>query len=144
MAPKDAPDRRRAITNPPTPLVLDGERYEIRFDDDALIGLELDLDDLLDKVNARLERAGQEPYDSVWEGLEEISVRYPLQSVRRMLAHAMPGQTLPMSALSDPKVAEALTTAISTAFGADPDAVPKVEETVGPPPVGDDDAELTG
>jgi hypothetical protein len=138
--------RRRAIANPATRLEVEGQTYLIRFDDDALIELEIDLDDLLDRVNARLERVGQEPYESVWEALEEISVRYPLQAVRRMLARvSADGEVaLPVRALTDPKVSDALTTAISTAFGAHRDELPQEETVEGPPPLDDDDDGSTG
>lgn len=128
------PTHRRAITNGPVEIDLGGEigTQPLRYDDDSLIALELKLDDLLDKVNGRLEGRGEEPFESVWEALEEITARYPVASIKILLSAGLPpGTPVPLSALGDDGTAQRIMEALSIAFGedpAEPGDVPRTEE----------------
>jgi hypothetical protein len=138
------PTHRRAIVNSPTVIDLGpdlGGETSVRFDTNRLIEIELELDDLLDKHNARLEQRGEEPFESVWEALEELTERYPMVTIRVLLRAAFPDlEEIPLALLNDPKIGDALSAAIAVAFGQDPAELPQEETTSTDPTVAGGDA----
>lgn len=137
------PTHRRAILNDGNVIDLgDLGTHVVRFDDASLIKLELELDEILDRLNVRLERRGEEPYESVWDALEELSTRYPVVTISTLLYAAVPSVEgrVPIEVLNDPAVADPLIEALSVAFGTDPSELDQEEDEAEDPPAAGGDA----
>lgn len=147
------PTHRRALTNEPTPVDLPDPigSTTLRYLGPGLTWVELELDPYLDRLNARLERRGEEPFESTWEALEELTLAYPMAVMPLLLKaglrHHGPGVAELVDEL-DPAVyhrtdvADAANVALSIAFGHDPAELPSTDEETDPadPTLAGDDA----
>lgn len=149
MAKSASPTRsaRRAIRGVEKVEIPGHGKVELRLDNDGLMLIEEELEELLDRLNEKRERANAalpkgadpiEPYVSVWEALEEMLNRWPMRTLIPLTAAATAHagisvedvKRIPPSIYNDDALAEALMRAISIAFGQDPD------EADDPPPMG--------
>ena len=154
--PTDTPTHRRAITNGPVSVVLPDPVGEIplQYRNPDLTWTELELDPYLDRLNDRLERRGEDPFESVWDALEELTVRYPMAAIGVLLAGAtrhLGGDVaakiaeLPPSIYNDNTLSTRLNEALAISFGADPSEIAQeVTETEGPTGAGGDAGGSTG
>lgn len=151
-----AQTHRRTITNGPVRYALPdpvGE-VDLRYRVPDLTWTELELDPYLDRMNPRLEARGEEPFESVWDALEELTGRYPMAVtgilLRGAVRHLGPGtdalvDELPPWIYNDEDLGDRLNAALSIAFGADPSELDQeVSETEDPTVAGGDAGGSTG
>lgn len=142
------PTHGRTVTNAPVPVVLPPPIGEtrLRYTNDTIVELEDVLEPLMDKLNARLEKRGDEPYESVWDALEELQAAWPFRATLPLLRAGLPpehaalaGDLPPSVIISDQEVGDALGEALAIAFGVDPSELEQSEipteetDTPGPP-----------
>lgn len=144
------PTHGRTVTNLAVPVTLPppiGETV-LRYTNDTIIELEDELEPLMDKLNARLLNRGEEPFESVWDALEELQAAWPFRATLPLLRRGLPpdqaelaGELPPSVIVSDEEVGDALGEALAIAFGIDPaeleeSEIPQETSDVGPTKAG--------